>query len=49
MIINKPTEYHTGWDGMSIYVDTENVMCPLLWGTKQRNVQNQGYHFSVGV
>lgn len=49
MIINKPTEYHTGWDGMSIYVDTENVMCPLLWGTKQGNVQNQGYHFSVDV
>lgn len=34
---------------MSIYVDTENVMCPLLWGTKPGNVQNQGYHFSVGV
>lgn len=49
MIINKPTEYHTGWDGMSIYVDTENVMCPLLCGTKQGNVQNQGYHFSVDV
>ena len=41
--------YHTGWDGMSISVDTENVMCPLLWGTKPGNVQNQGYHFSVGV
>ena len=49
MIINKPTEYHTGWDGMSISVDTENVMCPLLWGTKPGNVQNQGYHFSVDV
>ncbi len=34
---------------MSISVDTENVMCPLLWGTKPGNVQNQGYHFSVDV
>ena len=25
MIINKPTKYHTGWDGMSIS-NTENVM-----------------------
>lgn len=31
---------------MSIYVDTEKVMCPLLWGTKPGNVQNQGYHLS---